>query len=421
MNEPIRPTAGPAGRLLAEADRCVKCGLCLPACPTYRLIGLEAESPRGRIALIQGLLQGDLPQSDVLETHLDNCLACRACEGACPSGVRYGDLIDGARARLHRPRAVARMALLGALSQPSVSSAALRLVGGLRLHRVAGLLPHGLGRLLRLAAPAGTPGRRNLADPLSTPTRGRVGLFLGCVARTADAPVHSAARALLRTLGHVVVEPTGQGCCGAMHRHAGALAAAEGLASAHARAWADSGVEAVLSTATGCGAALRDHGRWLDGAERAPPAIDLLRFLADADWSAQRPRPMPVRTAVHLPCSARDAGLDATAVLGLLRRIPGVEPILLDPGLGCCGAAGTYLLHHPQNADALRTRTLDAIARTGASLVLTANTGCAMHLRAGLAGRVPAVRVMHPVELLADAFAALEEVDSAGSQDPGRP
>jgi glycolate oxidase iron-sulfur subunit len=248
---------------------------------------------------------------------------------------------------------------------------------------------------------------------VSVPTRGRVGLFLGCVARTADASAHSAARALLRTLGYVVVEPTGQGCCGAMHRHAGELEAAERLASAHARAWADSGVEAVLSTATGCGAALRDHGRWLDGPDRAPPAIDLLRFLADADWSAQSPRPMPVRTAVHLPCSARDAGLDASAVLGLLRRVPGVEPILLDPGLGCCGAAGTYLLHHAQNADALRTRTLDAIAKTGASLVLTANTGCAMHLRAGLAGCVPPVRVMHPVELLADAFAAAEEVDSA--------
>jgi glycolate oxidase iron-sulfur subunit len=198
-----------------------------------------------------------------------------------------------------------------------------------------------------------------------------------------------------------------------MHRHAGELAAAERLASAHVRAWADSGVEAVLSTATGCGAALRDHGRWLDSPDRAPPAIDLLQFLANADWSAQSPRPMPVRTAVHLPCSTRDAGLDASAVLGLLRRIPGVEPILLDPGLGCCGAAGTYLLHHAQNADALRIRTLDAIAETGASLVLTANTGCAMHLRAGLAGRLPPVRVMHPVELLAEAFAAAKEVDSA--------
>jgi glycolate oxidase iron-sulfur subunit len=413
VNAPTRPTPGIADPLLVEADRCVKCGLCLPACPTYRLAGLEAESPRGRIALIQGLLQGDLPRSDALETHLDNCLACRACEGVCPSGVRYGELIDGVRARLRHPRTAVRQALLAALSRPAVSGIALRLVGVLRLHRAAGLLPQGLGRLLRLAAPVEASAPRLAERTWSPPTRGRVGLFLGCVARTADASVHSASRTLLRALGYAVVEPTGQGCCGAMHRHAGELAAAEGLASAHALAWADAGVQAVLTTATGCGAALRDHGRWLDGADRAPPAVDLLRFLADADWSGPSPRPTPIRAAVHLPCSARDAGLDPSVVLGLLRRIPGVEPILLDPGLGCCGAAGAYLLHHAQNADALRTRTLEAIIGTGASIVLTANTGCAMHLRAGLAGRVPPVRVMHPVELLADAYASAKELDSA--------
>jgi glycolate oxidase iron-sulfur subunit len=391
-------------QLLAEADRCVKCGLCLPTCPTYRLSGLEAESPRGRIALIQGLLQGDLTHTVALETHLDNCLACRACEAACPSGVRYGALIDGARAFLDRPRAAGRRAVLWALSRPALGAAALRVARTLRLHRLAGAMPAGARRLLRLATPGRTP-RWVAPHSRAGGARGRVGLFSGCVAREADLAVLGAARALLEALGYEVVAPRGQGCCGAMHRHAGVLEGAAALASAHARTWAAAGVEVVLSTATGCGAALREHGRWSNvAAPPAPPAVDLLTFLAAADWSALAPRPLATRIAVHLPCSARDAGLGSATVLSLLGRIPGVETDLLDPSLGCCGAAGAYLLHHAANADTLRTPSLDAIAASGAAIVVTANVGCAMHLRAGLAERGHATRVAHPAEILAEAY-----------------
>jgi glycolate oxidase iron-sulfur subunit len=131
---------------------------------------------------------------------------------------------------------------------------------------------------------------------------------------------------------------------------------------------------------------------------------DVLRFLARADWSGLAARPLPARVAVHMPCSARDAGLAVGDVLRLLGQIPGVTAIPLDPAIGCCGAAGTYLLHHAGTADALREDVLDAICASGAEVVVTANTGCAMHLRAGLAARGTAVRVAHPVELLAEAF-----------------
>jgi glycolate oxidase iron-sulfur subunit len=422
----------PAHRLLEEADRCVKCGLCLAACPTYRLAALEGESPRGRIALIQGLLQGGLSRAPALERHLDSCLGCRACEAACPSGVRYGALIDGARTRLRRPRGIGRRALLALASRPSWFGSASALARGLGLRRLAGWLPDPVGRWLGLVAPAPGPTPASLARDPGGLARGRVGLFLGCVAREADAAVHRSAARLLAALGYAVICPDGQGCCGAMHLHAGLPERARHLAQINRRAFAGLGLEAVVVSGTGCGAVLREQDRGLaalrgdvklgHGVDAArlsvpsgqverrpaadvPRAVDVLIFLAGADWSGMRPRPQSARVAVHLPCSARDAGLAVGDVLGLLARIPGVDAIALDPGLGCCGAAGTYLLHHAATADALREGLLDAVAATGAEVLVTANTGCAMHLRAGLAARGLPVRVAHPVELLAEAFA----------------
>jgi glycolate oxidase iron-sulfur subunit len=213
-----------------------------------------------------------------------------------------------------------------------------------------------------------------------------------------DGPVHAAASRLLAALGYAVVVPDDQACCGAMHLHAGLAEEAGQLAEASGKAFSGLGLEAILVSATGCGAVLRGKGGALGA-----PAGDVLSFLARADWDALTARPLPARVAVHIPCSARDAGLAVGDVLGLLGRIPGMETIPLDPGLGCCGAAGTYLLHHATTADALREGVLDAIAASGAGMVVTANTGCAMHLRAGLVARGLAVRVAHPVELLAEA------------------
>lgn len=416
-SRPRRPVEDPR-RLLEEADRCVKCGLCLPVCPTYRLAALEAESPRGRVALIQGLLQGNLAGGPSLERHLDSCLGCRACEAACPSGVRYGTLIDGARAHLRRPRSPGRRILLALASRPRWFGGATALARRLGLHRLAGRVPGPPGRWLGFVPPAPGPAPRSLAATPTGAERGRVGLFLGCVAREADAEVHRAASRVLGALGYRVICPDGQGCCGAMHRHAGLPDRAAQLAAANRRAFGGQGLATILVSATGCGAVLRElaggpqGGAPVDGTggqgvrpADAPPAYaDLLAFLARADWSGLEPRPTAVRVAVHLPCSARDAGLSLRDVLGLLARIPGLEAAPLDPALGCCGAAGTYLLHHPATADRLREGLLDAVAASGADILVTANTGCAMHLRAGLAARGLPIRVAHPVELLAEAF-----------------
>jgi len=399
-------------RLLEEADRCVKCGLCLPACPTYRLAAQEAESPRGRIALIQGLLQGGLTRATTLERHLDSCLGCRACEAACPSGVRYGVLIDGARTRLRRPRAIRRRALLALASRPRWFAAASALARGLGLRRLAGRLPGPVARWLGFVAPTPGPAPRSLATEPAGVARGRVGLFLGCVAREADAPVHVAASHLLAALGYAVVVPDDQACCGAMHLHAGLAEEAGRLAQANRKAFYGLGLEAILVSATGCGAVLRERAPARKREAAGPGAVDVLAFLARADWSGLAAHPFPARVAVHAPCSARDAGLGVGDVVTLLGRIPGVEPVPLDTAIGCCGAAGTYLLHHATTADALREGVLDAIAASGAGVVVTANTGCAMHLRAGLAARGLAIRVAHPVELLAEAFVGPPSAES---------
>jgi glycolate oxidase iron-sulfur subunit len=392
-------SADPA-RLLVEADRCVKCGLCLPHCPTFRLAAVESESPRGRIALIQGLLEGGLPRSEGLEHHLDRCLGCRACEAACPSGVRYGELIDMARAHLSRPRSPWRRALLALLSRPRAVGPLVRAARALGLRRLAGIAPVPLRHWLELLPDAQPP--LPTAPQTAAASAGRVGLFLGCVARDLEPGVARAASSLLTRLGYEVVEPPGQGCCGAMHLHAGLLAEAAQRAAANVQAFAGGRIDAIVSTATGCGAVLRDYGRHPALPAALPTAaVDLVGFLAGIDWPAALPlRPLPRRVAMHLPCSARQAGVGLADVERLLSRIPKVRLSAIDPAVGCCGAAGAYVLYHTATADALRSATLDAILGADAEIVVSLNVGCAMHLRAGLAEAGVDIPVLHPVELL---------------------
>ncbi|HHH38416.1 MAG TPA: (Fe-S)-binding protein [Sedimenticola sp.] len=387
-------------QILTEADRCVKCGLCLPNCPTYRATLNEGDSPRGRIALIQALAAATL-ESPRLHRHLDRCLGCRACEESCPSGVRYGLLLDAAREIQRRQgRGLNRhlLELISRLPYSGVSAPLLALYrhSGLRrlVRRLGGKRLQRLDRLL----PGRTGGGWQPDYRPPDQVLGRVGLFTGCVGRLADRPALDAAIRVLNRLGLEVVVPPGQGCCGALHQHNGMPGRALTLAAGNRRAFNGRELEAVLYLASGCGAQLHDYpglGEPFDA-----PVMDISRFLCGRIRDREhRFRPLPRRVLLHTPCSQRNILREPDAAGPLLQQIPELDLCRLPDGIGCCGAAGSYLLTQPAMADRLRRRTLEAVAGEHVEILVTSNTGCALHLAAGLEMTGSPVRVMHPVEL----------------------
>lgn len=384
---------------LADADLCVKCGLCLPHCPTYQLRQHEADGPRGRIALSQALLTGALPASPALTAHLDGCLSCRACESACPAHVPYGRVLDTARAALATPQ---RTRLTRALSMV-LDSTLLRGVARLLL-RLLTLLPDTGKRAphwLR-ARPVVSRWRAVKAPPV-----GRVALFTGCVGDIAERAVLNDAVRLFRAAGVDVAIPPAQGCCGALQQHGGLPAAAASRAARNAAAFA--ACDTVVALASGCGAALRDLGRDGDAA-LAPKVKDLCATLAAA-LNAHPPRfaARPLRVGIHTACTQATVFAGRHAVRQLLARIPEIALVDLAPTSGCCGAAGTAFITQPEQAEQLLQPKLDAAAHV--DVVVSANIGCSLHLLAGLRGRGLRVPVLHPVSLLAQALA--DEQDSA--------
>lgn len=391
--------------LLRLADQCVKCGLCLPHCPTFRLRHNEADSPRGRIALIQGLTTGQLTDSARLGAHLDGCLECRACEVACPSLVQFGALMDAARAarvaRLPRWRRQWRRLRLDLLSatRPLVPlamlAAAFRRLGLAVLTSQAGLLRwprlrvlHGLALRLRHPAPP-RPSRAPAAAADASPGPPPVALFRGCVARALEPDVAQSALTVFQQLGVPVQVPKGQGCCGAMHRHNGFPERADALLARNRAAF---GGASVVGGASACVAELRP----------ALAAAELCREILQRPWPAGLALgPLNETVAVHEPCSHRNQLRDTAAVYELLGRIPGLRVVSLPGNESCCGAAGTYLLDQPQTALALATDKVAALSRLAPRWLVTTNTGCAAHLAAAAREAGLELDVLHPVVLLA--------------------
>lgn len=406
--------------LLQLADQCVKCGYCLPHCPTFRLRHDEAESPRGRVALIQGLLTGELNDSARLGIHLGNCLECLACEPVCPSLVRFGALMDGVRAQrvaqlppwhrlwlrlpldlLAHPRMPALLTLVTAIYRRTGLAAALRRLGMLSRGRLAVL--DGLADQLRrprrshpkappaaLAGHAGMPavGHETALERDASSTGG-VGLFLGCISRGLQASTAQAALLVLEHLGIPVQVPSRQGCCGAMHRHNGHPDSADRLLVQNREAFLSN---RVVGFASACVAELQQG---LD-------AREICRFLIDTAWPEQlKLRPLPALVAVHEPCSHRNLLRDTQAVYALLARIPELRAVGLDGNDRCCGAAGTYLLDHPETALSLAADKVRSITKLDVRYLVTTNTGCAAHLAARLRAAGSQIEVLHPVELIA--------------------
>lgn len=407
----------PASEITREAARCVACGLCLPHCPTYTLLRDEAESPRGRLALMLALARDNLPPSAKLELHLARCLDCRACEKVCPSNVGYGMALDAARALLGSRRATDAETTNRAVTLVqwlAEKPARMRILGKfLRLYQWSGLQwLLRKSRLLRLAGLGGLDGAIPKLAPAKkftgvTPARGktkaRITLFTGCQADMADGPVLAAAVRLLTRLGYEVRVPPEQGCCGALHLHDGRAAKAVELMQRNIAALAN-GSDVIVSVSSGCAAMLGEYGKYMDDetAKRFSGRImDINRFLAGMDWPEDLVfQPLPRRIAVHTPCTAVNVLRQEEDPCKLLQRIPGAEIIPLPENNVCCGAAGTYHMTQGAIAKQLRAPKIGHLQRLVPDILVTSNSGCATFLAAGLREAGLAVEVVHPVVLL---------------------
>ncbi|MCG5536445.1 (Fe-S)-binding protein [Ectothiorhodospira mobilis] len=404
--------------VLQDTDLCVKCGLCLPHCPTYRATRDEGDSPRGRITLMQGLMAGQLEDDAVVRRHLDGCLSCGACTAVCPSRVPFGRLMDAARAVLTPPRSHGRVSghLLRHAGTRRAAAGVLRVAQRTGMMQVAGVLGSsrrpGLARDARLLprlgpAPPRPGGRAGAAGQGAAAAR-TVALFTGCTGETLDAAAVRAALAVLQRLGWRVTVPREQVCCGALDQHAGRPGAAADLARRNRRAFAAS-EGPILSLNSGCRAHLRDYAACDDqGADIAARVTGLCTLLQGVDLGPLRLQDDPLRVAMHTPCTLRHVLGEQDALEALLRRLPGVEVLPLPENELCCGSAGTHMLENPAMADRLLAPKLEAVEALAPDVLVTANVGCAVHFAAGLKARRSKVPVLGPAELLAQRMGVLE-------------
>ena len=406
MNTPVtlsvaRPTPRLSKQdLLQLADQCVKCGYCLPHCPTYAKTRHEADSPRGRIALVQGWLTGRLEMTPRLAAHLDGCLLCRACEPVCPSLVAYGRLTDGVRARRQAEapfwRRFLKRSWLGALSSARVMDALgrfasvyvgtglARLVETGRLVRIRAVAAH--HRLLKTLAVTARPVAAHPIDEAD------LDLFVGCSGASTQGGAIAATRMLCERLGLRVRIAAESVCCGAMQRHNGFPEAADRAREQCARVH---GRRPLVGVSSACVAELREH-------PELARTWEVCDYLDRQTWPETLvPAPLRQRVLVHEPCSHRRQLGGNAAVYRLLARIPDLEVTPMPDNDRCCGAAGTYLLQQPDMAAALLDDKLAHIRDLKPDIILTTNPGCALHLLAGVRESGLDIEVRHPVELIA--------------------
>lgn len=396
---------------------CVHCGLCLTACPTYLATGRETSSPRGRIYLMRGVAEGRVELGGLLAEEAELCLGCRACETACPAGVPYGAMLEDTRHALqaagHRSGFAARLERW-LLRHVVAHSRRLRwlvtllgLAEGLGLVRLAAaVLPDRLANAAALL-PELPSDRSPLPERFAATgeRRGVVAFFTGCLMSEMFAPVQRATVEVLRANGFEVVIPRGQGCCGALHAHAGDLEFAKNLARKNARAFGGVTFDAIILDSAGCGAAMREAGRWIPGEGDAMAASvrDVCEFL-DEVGLREPPGRYRARVCYDDPCHlVHGQGVEA-APRRLLEQIRGVELISHANPSRCCGAAGSYNLTQPEMARRVLNEKLDALEAAAPDVVATGNPGCLMQISSGLRGRGLKASVLHPVEILAAAY-----------------
>jgi glycolate oxidase iron-sulfur subunit len=426
------------GLYIPDASECMRCGLCISSCPTYKLFRIEAESPRSRLRTIDKIINGNTTVSEEELKHLDNCTQCRACESICPSKMAYGHLFGLAREQRFQAEASDRRGtLLSAIGFKLIEHKALLNAATvlMRWYQKSGLQlllrKSGLLRVFKLdKAESLMPevAISKLAEryPTNKQRRGNVALFTGCISEHFDRKTLLASIKLLNVIGFDVLVPKGQTCCGAIHQHQGNTAIAGKMAALNTGVFNSLDVEAIITTASGCGLMLNEYEQ-ANGDESGntlrfcSPLFDITEFL-NLNWpddiSLKECHADARKIAVHEPCSQRNVPFSSRSlgtrelgskgvrnrhqhVYALLEKIPEITVIPLPDNQICCGAGGVHMLTHPEIAEPLRDTKLAHFEQSQADLLVSTNIGCALHLNAGPARN----KVVHPVVLLAELLA----------------
>lgn len=403
---------GPQGEAMAEAvSACVHCGFCLAACPTYTVLGEEMDSPRGRIVLMKGLLEGELELEPTLP-YIDRCLGCLGCVTACPSGVQYGELVTGFRAWAEEKRERALMdkvtRTLTAQTLPYPKRFRAAAATGRFTKPLHALLPRPFRPMLDLL-PGSLPNSEPLPGlyPARGERRARVALLAGCVQQVLNPEINWATLHVLAANGVETVIPVGQGCCGALGMHTGQAQQARQLAR-HNLAVFPKDVDAIIVNAAGCGSGIKEYGLLFAGepdealarsfAERAQ---DVSEFLVALGLRPLQPLPEPLRVAYHDACHLAHAQGIRAAPRTLLRQIPNLTLLEIPESDLCCGSAGTYNIEQPAIAHQLGQRKAQNILSTAPDAVVMGNIGCMVQIERKFAAAGHAIPVYHTIQLLA--------------------
>ena len=402
---------GNFGQPMADTiQKCVHCGFCLPACPTYQVHGEEMDSPRGRIFLMKEVLEGNV-DIDEATPYIDRCLGCVGCVTACPSGVPYGDLITPFRAKAEKERKrtlfdrFLRSFVLKTLPYPGRFRWAVRFgkVGNL----LRGIVPGRMRDMLSLL-PASLPAAQPLPEiyPAEGERRARVALLAGCAQQVLAPNINWATLRVLAKNGVEVVIPKSQGCCGALAAHTGAIDQAQEFAKRNLTAF-PTDVDAILTNAAGCGSGMHEYGLWLRGQPEQAAAEsfvekvkDVSVFLAELGLRETPKLDRPLRVAYHDACHLAHAQQVRSQPRQLLNTVENLQVVEVPNGEICCGSAGTYNIEQPETAAELGAEKATSIASTQPDVVAMGNIGCMTQIETHLQKQNKNIRVLHTMEVL---------------------
>lgn len=412
---------------LDEIYKCIRCGICLPECPTYRVTKLETESPRGRIHLSRAVTEGRIEPNKRFEEHIYLCLGCRACESVCPSGVKFGKILESAREIIGPTgsglnRFFTNIILKKLLPFP----ARLRIFAWILRHYQKSLLKSLLHKLLPdglIQAESLLPDIPEKFLPLKDETlspmrekRFRVGFISGCVMSILFGDVNAATVRVLRRNGCEVVVPKNQSCCGAINVHNGETRVAKEMAKRNIDAFWDKNLDAIIVNSAGCGAMLKEYGEFLQDDPRysekaeifSHKVKDISEFLSEIPLG-QSPRRLNMRVTYQDPCHLAHGQKIIDQPRDLIRSIPGVEFVEMESPDRCCGSAGIYNIIHPEMSQVILDEKIENIRKTKANTIIAPNPGCMIQIKSGIKKHNLEIEVLHIVELIDRAYNKPEE------------